>query len=190
MRDGVGAFAGRALLWLAPAYAAWYFGGFAWSWASGWLARLLLFAIQPWLISGMEVSGHVITLATTAELRLQGGGAGYFLAEVDSGVYTHGLALFAALMLARRCRMRAILLGALALLPLQGIGVAFDLLSQLVRLGPAALSGAGLAAWWREPIAFGYQLGSLILPSLAPVALWAWFNRDFLAALAPRREGT
>jgi hypothetical protein len=29
----------------------------------------------------------------------------------------------------------------------------------------------------------GYQMGSLLLPTLAPVALWLWFERSFFASV-------
>ncbi|MGZ5033453.1 MAG: exosortase H-associated membrane protein, partial [Usitatibacter sp.] len=35
----------------------------------------------------------------------------------------------------------------------------------------------------REVIALGYQVGSLILPTLAPIAAWAIFSRHFIETL-------
>ena len=64
------------------------------------------------------------------------------------------------------------------LLPFQGWGIAFDFLAQVgIKLGPAVAAQAGLGGWRVEAIAIGYQIGTLILPSLVPVVLWAVFNR-------------
>ena len=41
----------------------------------------------------------------------------------------------------------------------------------------------GIASWQMEAIALGYQFGSLLLPTLAPIALWFWFDRAFFAAV-------
>ena len=52
--------------------------------------------------------------------------------------------------------------------------------AELVADSPAAL---GVAWWQMEGIALGYQSGSLLLPALAPVALWLWLDREFFAAV-------
>jgi hypothetical protein len=65
-----------------------------------------------------------------------------------------------------------------------GWGIAFDFLAQVgVRLGPEVAMQAGLVGWRREVIAFGYQLGSLVLPGVVPVILWASLNRPFIERL-------
>ena len=84
-------------------------------------------------------------------------------------------------MLAARAKFWKILLGAAALLPFQSWGIAFDFLVQVgIRLGPEIAAQAGLFGWRREAIALGYQIGSLILPSLMPVVLWAICSRRFI----------
>ncbi|MBL0123940.1 MAG: hypothetical protein IPP88_14840 [Betaproteobacteria bacterium] len=57
-----------------------------------------------------------------------------------------------------------------------------DVLKEIVANAgnPATL---GVSQWRLEAIALGYQFGSLILPTLAPVILWLWFDRAFVAAL-------
>lgn len=40
----------------------------------------------------------------------------------------------------------------------------------------------GIASWQMEAIALDYQFGSLLLPTLAPVALWLLLDREFFAA--------
>jgi hypothetical protein len=41
-------------------------------------------------------------------------------------------------------------------------------------------------AWQREVIAFCYQFGTLILPTVAPVIVWVLMHRRFLERLAGR----
>ena len=80
-------------------------------------------------------------------------------------------------MLAARAKAWKILVGAAVLLPFQSWGIAFDFLAQVgVRLGPEVSAQAGLQGWRAETIALGYQLGSLIFPTLLPVVVWATFS--------------
>jgi hypothetical protein len=88
-------------------------------------------------------------------------------------VYTYGIALFAALALAvsgwRRPWRLAI--GGVILLLLPSVGIAFDALRQL----GSSPELAPLLAWpkgLRESIALGYQVGSLLLPTLGPIVVW------------------
>jgi len=74
------------------------------------------------------------------------------------------------------------------LLPFQAWGIAFDFLSQIgARLGPDVAALSGLSGWRLEGVALGYQVGSLIFPSLVPVMLWAAFSRRFIEGLMPSK---
>lgn len=68
------------------------------------------------------------------------------------------------------------------------MGFVACLAGSLPGLGPDISASAGLANWRRELIALGYQLGSVILPSLGPVLVWALLCRSFIEGLV-RREG-
>ncbi len=78
--------------------------------------------------------------------------------------------------------MRRALLGYAILLVPQAFSLVFSILKQVIVAGgsPAAL---GVAAWQMEGIALGYQFGSLLLPTLAPVLLWLWFDRAFFSSI-------
>ena len=92
---------------------------------------------------------------------------------MPSATYTFGIAVFAALALATRgwrtpVRMAA---GVALLLPLPALGISFDALRQL----GSTPEIAGMLAWTattREAIALGYQVSSLLLPTLAPIIAW------------------
>jgi hypothetical protein len=49
-------------------------------------------------------------------------------------------------------------------------------------------SQTGFSAWQREVIAFAYQFGTLILPTVVPAILWVLLHRGFLERMrgAPR----
>jgi hypothetical protein len=129
----------------------------------------------------------MLAFVTSLETRSLAGQVGFLIAEVNPLLYTYGVALFLALMLATRASAWKIVLGAAVMLLFQAWSVAFDFLVQVaVFSGPDVAARAGLLGWRREAIAIGYQAGTLIFPSLVPVLLWAWFNRAFIAGLRPQ----
>jgi hypothetical protein len=177
----------RVLLLLPPCFAAWFFAA---PWHAAIVGPLALQFVEPWrtgLVSALERSGYMLSFVTELEIGSAGGRVGLLVAEVNPLIYTYGLALFLALMLATRARVWKILLGAAIMLLFQAWSVAFDFLLQVAVLsGPEVASRAGLLGWQREAIAIGYQAGALLFPSLVPVLLWALFNRAFIAGLRPR----
>ena len=189
----LGAFVLRTLLWLPPCLGAWHFGGTFVADAGSALARLMLDALRPGLVETIERDGVDLVFVTTLAAKDASGQTGALLATVDPQLYTFGLALFVALMLAARVRAWMIVAGAALLVPFQAWSITFDFLAQLgIRSGAAVAAQAGLLGWRREAIALGYQVGALILPSLAPVLLWVAFNRGFIDGLLrrPTRDGS
>jgi hypothetical protein len=183
-------FVTRVLLLLPPCFAAWYFTA---PWHAALAGPLALQFIEPWragLVSALERNGHVLSFVTELEMGSRGGQVGQLVAEVNPLIYTYGLALFLALMLATRARAWQILLGAAVMLHFQALSIAFDFLVQVAVLsGPEVAARAGLTGWPREAIAIGFQFGTLIFPSLVPVMLWSAFNRAFIAGLRPAAAG-
>lgn len=174
----------RTLLWLPVCLAAWYLGAKLHSAIVGGLSTVLLNLLRSGIVSGFEQAGQNLEFVTTLEVNAAPGQVGVLVPEVNPLLYTYGLAFFLALMLAARARWGAILAGAALLLPFQSWGIAFDFLVQVgIKLGPGVAAQAGVAGWRAEAIALGYQIGTLILPSLVPVALWAAFNRPFIQGL-------
>ena len=180
----LGAFVVRTILWMPPCFAAWYFSAQFHASIAGRLARGLVDLFKSGMVSALEQSGLTLMFVTTLVVHPAPGQTGVLVPEVNPLLYTYGLALFLALMLAARAQWWKILLGAALLLPFQSWGIAFDFLSQVgVKLGPDVSAQAGLLGWRREAIALGYQIGSLILPTLMPVVLWAVFSRRFIESL-------
>lgn len=180
----LGKFVLRTLLWLPPCLVAWYLGAHYHAGVAGALAHLLVNGFQPGIVSALEQPGIDLVFVTTLAVHPEPGLTGLLVPEVNPLLYTYGLAFFVALMFAANAKGWKILVGAVALLPFQSWGIAFDLLVQLgVKLGPDIAAQAGLFGWRREAVALGYQIGNLIFPSLIPVVLWAGFNRSFIEAV-------
>jgi hypothetical protein len=193
MRSGapsLAAFVLRTFLWLPPCFAAWYFSAKYHAALAGGLARLMVDVFTPGVLSALEQPDVDLAFVTTIQAQSAPGQAGVLVPEVSPLLYTYGLALFLALMLAARARWWKILAGAVLLLPFQSWGIAFDFLAQIgIRMGPEVAGQAGLGGWRTETVALGYQIGTLILPSLVPVVAWAAFNRTLLEGLLRARTG-
>ena len=156
--------------------------------AVGKLARLLVNQFTSGVVSAIKQTGSVLLLVTTIKVHPTPEQTALLLPEVNALLYSYGLALFLALMLAEGARWWKFLVGVLILLLFQSWGIAFDLLAQLgIRMGPEVSAAAGLSGWQLEVIALGYQLGNLIFPSLAPVMLWVAFSHLFSAGLSGQR---
>jgi hypothetical protein len=186
----LGKFVLHTLLWLPPCFAAWYFSAQYHAAVAGRLARLLVDQFTTGIVSGLEQSGFDLVFVTTLEVHPAPGQTALLLPEVNPLLYTYGLALFLALMLAARAKVWKILVGAVVLLPFQSWGIAFDFLAEVgIRLGPEVAAQAGLLGWRREAIALGYQVGSLIFPSLVPVVVWAVSSRVFIESVLSKGSG-
>lgn len=178
----------RALLWLPACFAVWYLSAPWHASLAGLLARLVLGVYHDGLVTAIEQPGLNLAFVTNLVVHPVPGQDAILVPEVNPLLYTYGLPFFAALMLATRSRVWMLAAGACALLPFQAWGIAFDFLVQVgMKLGPEVATQAGVTGWQREAVAIGYQLGTLILPSLVPVLLWAAFNRPFIANVLKRR---
>ena len=187
--DSIGRFALRSFLWLPACFAAWYFGAQYLAPIVGWLAAVLVDLVKSDLLGTVERQALELVFVTHIEVHPTPDQAAVLLVEVNSLLYTYGLPLFVALMLAARAKAWKILAGAVLLLPFQAWGTAFDFLAQVgVKAGAEVSSQAGLTGWRAELIAIAYQLGTLMFPVLAPVVLWVAFNQALLARLAAPQQ--
>ena len=108
---------------------------------------------------------------------------------MDGLLYSFGLPLFAALVIAARTPrwLRILATGYTAMLPFIAFGVFADFLKDIaIGAGPLVASQTGFAPWQREAIAFSYQIGALILPTIVPAVAWLLTHRAFLERM--RRE--
>ena len=189
-RNPLYAFFLKAALWLPLCLGLWYWKAEWFSspaaMVSGWTLRGLF----PGWVKAVEWSQRTVTLVTTLQVPMAPGVSegkyAAMVAEANPLLYSFGLALFAALLLASAGtkRWRKLMLGALVLIPFQAWGICFDLLKQVaITAGPVVAAQTGFSPWQREGIALGYQLGRLILPTVAPITLWLALIRQLIPML-------
>jgi hypothetical protein len=198
--SSLGRFVLRVAAWLPLAFLIWYLAGPVLAWPIGLLTELVLKVGFGDLVSRVQQEGHLLTivstlkpaLATTQEL-----GSAVLSVEVNTLLYSFGLPLLAALILAARepHPLRRLLLGYVVLAPLVTWGLVAEFLKRVVfDTAPAVAAQTGFGPLQREAIAFAYQFGSLILPAVAPAVFWILTHRAFVERYtgrdrAPRQAG-
>ena len=185
----LGGFVVRVLGWLPLAFAVWYFAAPVLLWPVALAVKLFAHVLLADLVRGVEQSAAIVAFSTS--LRPGAAAAQSALVSVDGNMllYAFGLPLYAALVLAARTRRwpRLLAAGYVVLIPFIAWGVLADFLKNVaITAGPLIASQTGFVAWQREAIAFAYQLGSLILPTVAPAVLWVLTHDAFLESLKRR----
>ena len=173
------------LAWLPLAFGVWY----VLAPIILWPAQLLVTAIARVgfgdLVTGVEAHAATLSFVTTLKPG-QAAAGGILSVDVNMLLYAFGLPLFVALTLAARegAWWRTLLIGYVAMLPFIAWGVVADFLKNIaITSSPLVASQAGFSALERDMIAFAYQFGSLILPSVAPAVAWVLTHRAFLERL-------
>ena len=181
----------RVVAWLPLTFAVWYLAAPLLAWPVALLAELATRSAFDW-VKSVEQTGPLITFITSLKPAAVANPAGAkAVLSVESNVllFSFGLPMLAALILAARepHRVRMLLIGYAVLLPFQSFSVIADFLKNAAILsGPAVASQIGFSAWQREVIAFCYQFGTLILPTVAPAIVWVLMHRGFLEKLSGR----
>jgi len=183
----------KAIAWLPLAFAVWYFTAPVLLWPAKLLAQGIARVGLPGLVSSVEQSGAIYTFATTLKPGAALTASGTIAVDVNALLYAFGLPLFAALVLAAREPgwQRKLAIGYLVIIPFVTWGVLADFLKNVAITGsPLIASQTGFAAWQRELIAFAFQFGSLILPTVVPAVVWVATHRAFLERLREAGDGT
>ena len=182
----------RVAAWLPPTFALWYLAAPLLVWPLALLCELVTRSAFADLVKSVEQSGYLITFVTSlkpAQATTSTVATAVLSVEVNALVYAFGLPMLAALILAagQPHRLRHLVLGYLVLLPFETWGVVAQLLKEITLVaGPAVASQTGFSATQRETIAFAFQFGSLILPTVAPAVVWVLMHRRFLERFANR----
>jgi hypothetical protein len=179
-------FIARVFAWLPVAFVVWYFAAPVLMWPAALLVELVARTAFADLVRGVEQAGAVLTFATTLKPGSTSMRGAQITIDVDMLLYSFGLPLFAALVLAAREPgwPRRLIAGYAALLPFVAWGVLADFLKNVaIASGPQIASQTGFVAWQRELIAFAYQFGALILPTVAPAVAWVLTHAAFLERL-------
>ena len=186
MRAPLGRFVLRVLVWLPVAFVVWYFGAPLLLWPVKLLLAAVAAAGLPDLVTAVEQNAAVFTFATTLKPGEALAASAHITVDVDGLLYSFGMPLYAALVLAAREPRwpRTLALGYAVQLPFVFWGVLADFLKNVaITSGPLVASQTGFAAWQREAIAFAFQFGSLILPTVVPAVTWVLTHRAFLERL-------
>jgi len=173
-----------ALAWLLVLTAAWMTVSRWVSLPAGFLAQVALEQGAPYWVRTVRLTSGVIEADTRIEVKVPGAAAGVrgeLMVDTRTAHYAYGLPILLALLLAARSRglWKRAAAGYLLLLPFQAFSLVFDLLKQMAMAGAGGAAALGIDHWQLEGIGFGYQLGTLVVPTLAPVMLWLWMDRDF-----------
>ena len=191
--DSLPRFVLRVIAWLPLTFAVWYLAAPLLVWPVALLAELFTRSTFDW-VKSVEQMGPLITFVTSLKPAEGADPAGVkAVVSVESNVllFSFGLPMLAALILAARepHRVRMLLIGFVVLLPFQTFSVVADFLKNVAILTPPAVSSqTGINAFQREVIAFCYQFGTLILPTVAPAIVWVLMHRRFLEKLSGREK--
>lgn len=135
-------------------------------------------------VRSIQTNLGTIEVETSIEMALPqaGGRRAELLVEANPGRYAYGLPIFLGLLLAvRRPRRWAYALGGyVLLLPVQAFSLTFYVLMQMVLFAQPSPHVLAVSQWQIEAIVYGYQLGSLVLPTVMPIVLWLWLDRQFV----------
>jgi hypothetical protein len=191
MRTALGRFILKVLAWLPAVFAVWYFAAPLLLWPVKLLLDVVARAGFGDIVTTVEQGAAVFTFATSLKPGDAAGGAARVTVDVDGLLYSFGMPLFAALVLAAREPRwpRTLAVGYAVQLPFVAWGVLADFLKNVAfTAGPLVASQAGFVAWQREAIAFAFQFGSLILPTVVPAVTWVVSHRAFLERLRQAPE--
>jgi hypothetical protein len=184
------------LAWLPVTFVVWYFAAPILLYPAQALAELVLRAGFADLVRSVSGDGAALQVVTTLKPG-QATGGGQVVVDVNALLYSFGMPMFAALVLAARAAHwpRILVAGLAAMVPFVTWGVVADVLKNLaITAAPAVASQTGFSAAQREAIVFAYQFGTLILPTVVPAAIWVLTHRPFLEQLrnaeAPARAAS
>ena len=187
-----GRFVLRVAVWLPAAFLVWYLAGPVLAWPVAMLTAAVTRTAFSDLVQGVEQQGHLLVFVSTLKPTLattEGMARGVLSIEVNVLLYSFGWPMLAALILAARQPhpLRTMLVGYAVLVPFVTWGVVAEFLKHLVfDTGPAVASQTGFGPVQREVIAYAYQFGVLILPTVAPAVFWVLTHRRFLETFAGR----
>jgi hypothetical protein len=182
----IGGFFVRALLYLIPALALWYWVRDYVVMPVAWLAEQAMRHLFPGWVSGTELDGINQTLVTRLGVPVSGRVAD-LMPEVSVLTYCYGLPLLLALFLAAHAKglWWKFPVCAVGLLPFQAWGVCFAWLLQVaVQSGPFTRTTTYFTSWDMNLIGLGYQMGFLLLPTLVPLLMWMYLERSFVITVA------
>ena len=188
---GIFLFALRVLAWCFALFSLWYAAARPLSLGVAWGAGALLQAgapveraparwTAPQVVFDVELDG-----ATTYRNRIPAGAV--FELAANPLRQTFGLPFFLALLLASRAPriLAKALLGGALLVALAALGLACEVAINLGAIvGPGGTTPVSFNPVQATLAALGFQLGTLIFPTVVPVMLWAAMDPRFIGVPA------
>lgn len=186
----VARFIARIFAWLPLAFTVWYFAAPILLWPVRLAVEVIAQLGFADIVRAVEQHGSDVTFVTSLRPGEARAASGAVTVDVNLLVYSFGLPLYAALVLAvgERGWPQRLAWGFVALIPFIAWGVLADFLKNVaITSGPLVASQTGFVAWQREVIAFAYQFGALVLPTAVPAIAWVALHRGFLERLRVAR---
>ncbi len=161
------------------------------------LAKVILDFIVPDALLWLKLDGHTLVLASNFGADASGkivsppGGGELLGFHLNPLIYCYSLPLLSALVLATpgEGKWLKLVWGVLLILPTEVFSMVFSVLKTLTfDVGYAFQQQQGITPFTADVIAMGYQLGTLVVPMVAPLVIWVALHRGFLVALAPQLD--
>lgn len=163
----------------------------AWSAVSAWtsypvgvLSHMALEQGAPMWVRQVRLSPGTMEVDTALSVPVAQaqGRRGEVSIEMRPAHYAYGLPIFLALVFAARGKGRwsRAVGGYVLLLPFQAFSLTMSALMQMVLAAQTDIRLLRIDPWQMEAIIYGYQWGSLVVPTLAPIVLWLWMDRQFV----------
>jgi hypothetical protein len=174
---------------------AWWFVADIAALPAAWVAKLTAQSVFSDLVRHANVGKNTLELETHMRVnmaQMPGGQAAprgmvaELVVDARPAKYGYSLPLLLALLISgsRKKLARNAALGAVCLIPVQAFSLLMDVLKQAaLGAGPAVTAQTGWGQWQLELVGYGYQLGVLLVPTLVPVLLWLWLDRQFFATV-------
>ena len=149
------------------------------------LTHMTLEVGAPYWVESVKKSPELVEVQSRLQVPVQGG-VGDVIVGANPSHYAYGLPILWALLLAAggRGRVGKLALGYVLLLPTQSFSLTLDLLKQMAMAVPGGPRVLHIDQWQLELIGLGYQLGTLVLPTVVPIAVWLMLDQAFAEQLA------
>ncbi len=166
-----------------------------WSQVSPWtsypvgvLSHIALEQGAPMWVRTVRLEVGNMEVDSTVSVTDANGRRGEITVDASPGRYAYGLPIFLALLLAARGKKRIgrAVAGYLLLLPAQAFSLTFYVLMQLVLTTQLNIRALRVEQWQMELIVYAYQVGALVVPTLAPIVLWLWLDKKFVSDVVMR----
>ena len=183
-------------LWLIVTFTIWFYVNHWLVMPAFWLADPILSYLVPETFSTLELDGNAGMVYTNVG-EVNGGLipaqiAGHQLAfEFNTLIITYSVPFLMALLLAGMGGniIKKLFLGLLIIYPFILVGIIFLSLKQLlVGLGGYFMQVELISVLMSNGIALGYQLSTIIIPTLLPAIIFLWMTKDQIEALIKLRR--